>query len=233
MKNSQKAKSFDREYFEGIYTFLKKEKSVVLKSFFDLLQEEQREIRKILDVGCGEGEFLEICQEARLDCFGVDISSYALTKAKKNVKGEFLQLDVEEEKLPYHDNFFDVATSFDLVEHLANPELIFGELRRVLKEDGVLFLTTPNGDYWPAGFLGHFVNNDPTHINIQGVDYWRSHLRKAGFAKLKIKGSLLFGFPPSLELRHIFKKIKLPVLTKPIFFPIIGLTSEIFIFARK
>lgn len=225
--------SYGREYFEGIYTYLKKEKSPVLKSFFDLLISEQKGIGKILDIGCGEGEFLEICQNTGLACFGVDISSYALKKAKSKIKGELLQVDVEREKLPYSDNFFEAITSFDLLEHLKDPSLFLTEVRRILKRDGVLFLTTPNGDYWPAGFLGHFVKDDPTHINIQGKKYWCQYLKKAGFSKIETRGSLLFGFPPSLALRHIFKKIKLPVLTKPIFFPIIGLTSALFIFSRQ
>ena len=225
--------SYGKEYFEGIYAYLKKEKSPVLRSFFDLLISEQAGIKKILDVGCGEGEFLEICQKAGTECFGVDISNYALKKAKGKVKGKLASVNVETEKLPYPDEYFDTITSFDLLEHLRNPGFLFRELKRVLKKDGLLFLTTPNGDYWPAGFLGHFVRDDPTHINIQGKKYWCKYLKKAGFSSIKIKGSLLFGFPPSLELRHLFKRIRIPVLTRPIFFPILPLTSELFIFARK
>lgn len=233
MKSNQRAKNYGQEYFEGIYAYLKKEKSPVLKSFFDLLASEQKNIRTILDVGCGEGEFLEICQDAGIECFGVDISSYALKKAKSRVKGDFFRADLEKEKLPYNDNFFDAVCSFDLLEHLNSPEVLFRESRRVLKKNGVLFLTTPNGDYWLAGFLGHFVHDDPTHINIQGKNYWCQYLERVGFSKIKTRGSLLFGFPPGLESRYFLKRIKVPVLTRPIFFPILGLTSELFIFTRK
>src|SRR3972149_7217318 len=93
--------SYGKEYFEGIYAYLKKEKSPVLRSFFDLLISEQAGIKKILDVGCGEGEFLEICQKAGTECFGVDISNYALKKAKGKVKGKLASVNVETEKLPY------------------------------------------------------------------------------------------------------------------------------------
>ncbi len=226
---------YGKKYFEGIYANLKKEKEMVLKTFFDLLlsQVGGRKIEKILDLGCGEGEFLEICKEKNLDCFGIDISSYALHKAKRKIKVEFSQKDVEREKLPYPGKYFDAITSFDLLEHLKNPQFTLNEVFRVLKDDGIFFATTPNGDYRFASFFGHFVTGDPTHVNLQGRNYWLQSFKKAGFLKIKTKGCFLFGFPPIMEIRHLFKRMNIPVLTKPIFFPIIYLTTELFFFTRK
>lgn len=227
------SENYGQEYFEEIYARLKKEKGLVLRSFFDLLVQESPEIKNVLDLGCGEGEFLKTCQDAQIECFGVDISSYALKEARKRIKGELRELDLEKETLPWPSGFFDAVTAFDIVEHIKDPGLALREARRVLKGDGVLFLTTLNGGYWPAGFLGHFVTDDPTHVNVQKESYWRKLIEKAGFSEIKIKGSLLFGFPPGMELRHFLKRLKIPVLTRPIFFPIMGLTAELFVWARK
>jgi len=224
---------YGKEYFEGIYARLKKEKESVLRAFLSLLLQEKKEIERILDLGCGEGEFLKICEDRELETVGIDVSSYALSEAQKKTKGKLLKLDLEKKQIPFPDDTFETVTCFDLVEHLRRVDLLFKEVKRVLKNGGVFFITTPNGDYLPKDFLGHFVMKDPTHVNLQGERYWLDKLKKAGFSKIKTKGCLLFGFPPSMGLRYFLKKLKIPVLIRPIFFPIRSLTSELFIFARK
>ena len=227
------SKNYGREYFEGIYAHLKKEKGLLLESFLTLLFPRAEEIKRILDLGCAEGGFLEICQEKGIDVYGVDISAYALKKAKKRVKGELIRLDLENEKLPWPDGFFDVVTVFDLLEHLRSSNLLFSETQRVLKRGGLFFATTPNADFILAKSLGKVIPGDKTHVNLQGSKYWLDQLEKANFSKIEIKGCLLFGLPPSLNLRHFLRRLKIPVLTRPIFFPILSLTPELFLFAWK
>ncbi|MDP3955008.1 MAG: class I SAM-dependent methyltransferase [bacterium] len=229
-----KSKKFEQNYFEKVVYQAqpKLEKVKVLEGFYDLLSK-RKSFKNILDLGCGDGEFLRICQEKGKKCFGADISEYALRKAKQKLKGEFSRLDLRKDRLPYSNDCFDVVTIFDLVEHLDNPSLVLYEAKRVLKKGGFLFLTTPNGGYWFADFFGHFVVNDPTHINIQVKDYWQEQLAQAGFSQSEIKGCFLFGFPPSWRLRQIFQTFKLPTNLNPVFCPVLGLTTTLFIFAKK
>lgn len=225
---------YGEKYFEGIYAHLKKEKKLILKSFFDLLFLEKKGIKNILDLGCGEGDFLTICQKAGVEGCGVDISSYALGKARIKFRGELKKLDLEKERLPWPDDFFEAVTAFDLVEHLRNTDILFSEAHRILKKGGIFFLTTPNAGFFLAKLLGRIIpGGDSTHVNLQRKKDWLRQLEKAGFSKVEVKGCLLFGFPPGLDCRHCLRKLKWPVLTKPIFFFIKGLTSELFIFARK
>jgi len=52
---------------------------------------------------------------------GIDISSFAIRKSRKLVKNaKFVCLDIENDKLPFQDNFFDVVVMFDVLEHLTN-----------------------------------------------------------------------------------------------------------------
>lgn len=231
--------SINKKYGEGYFKETlsraqpQEEKQRVLEIFFELLTTRKRNIRKILDLGCGEGGFLQVCHKKGIECFGVDISSYALKKAKEKAEGQFLRLDLDKSILPYVSDYFDAITVLDLVEHLENPQLVLTEARRVLKKDGVLFLTTLNGGYWLASLFGRFVVNDPTHINLQEGKYWQNEFEKAGFSRVEIKGCLLFGFPPGIRLRWFLRYLKIPVFLKPVFFPILGLTPEFFIFAKK
>lgn len=225
--------NYGKKYFEGIYAHLKKEKELIFHSFFQLLSFRKKRLEKILDLGCGEGDFLKICYGKRIECYGADISSYALKKARKRIKTQLKKLDLEKERLPWPAGFFDAVTAFDLLEHLHSADLLLAEARRVLKKEGVFFATTPNADFFLAKVLGKIIPGDRTHVNLQGVGYWQAKLKQAGFSETGIKGCLLFGFPPSLDLRWFSKRLGLPVCTRPILFPILRFTPELFIFARK
>ncbi|MFC1734044.1 methyltransferase domain-containing protein [candidate division KSB1 bacterium] len=95
--------------------------------------------------------------------YGFDLYKPKDSDKYKNQK----QGDVQE-GLPYEDHFFDTVYLGELIEHLDNPGLALSEVARVLKEDGVFILDTPN----PYNFkrILKFVLfrkedlGDPTHI---------------------------------------------------------------------
>ncbi len=111
---------------------------------------------KLLDAGCAFGFFLAKAEKAGFQTFGVDISQFAINKARKNCEAKLFQLDISKEKLPFQSNFFDVVTMFDTLEHLENYSFSLKEVWRVLKKGGVLHIHTPVGERW---------TQDPTHIN--------------------------------------------------------------------
>jgi ubiquinone/menaquinone biosynthesis C-methylase UbiE len=96
---------------------------------------------KLLEIGCGRGEFLEFFQRAGLDCYGVDLSDYC----KKNTTGLKVDcLDVAKENLPYSDDYFDVVYHKSVLEHLYSPDRIMQETYRVLKPGGRIIVLTPD-----------------------------------------------------------------------------------------
>jgi ubiquinone/menaquinone biosynthesis C-methylase UbiE len=88
---------------------------------------------KILDVGCGTGEVtLFIKNKFRTHfIYGVDIDETALRSAKDKGIATF-KVDVSREALPFPDNFFDLCTLLDVIEHLENPDYALEEINRVL-----------------------------------------------------------------------------------------------------
>ncbi|EKO50243.1 MULTISPECIES: class I SAM-dependent methyltransferase [Leptospira] len=102
---------------------------------------------EFLDVGCSFGGFLNCAQEAGFQVTGVEISSYSAEVAKsrglKVYTGEFLDVDLPE-------NFFDVITLVEVIEHLSSPEQIFEKLNRILKPGGLLLIQTANFEGWQA-----------------------------------------------------------------------------------
>lgn len=95
--------------------------------------------KKLLDIGCGRGEFLAREPE---NFTGADIDP-ALVKLcnEKGLKAQCMSAL----KLEFQDNSFDVVYAAQLIEHFAPPEaaLFLKEAGRVLKPGGIVYLTTP------------------------------------------------------------------------------------------
>ena len=127
---------------------------LMYKSRFDFLN---RFIQtgKILDVGAGRGEFLSYAKGTnKWECFGTETSESAI----EFVKNRFgLRLSLGQlESLDYPDKSFDVVSFWHVLEHLPYPSRAIEEARRILKDNGFLFIAVPN-DSW----LGrrHFFKN--------------------------------------------------------------------------
>lgn len=113
---------------------------------------------KILDIGCGDGSLLQ--QMSRCgDLYGVDIAEAQIEIAKqKGVDACYCSID--RDLLPYNDKLFDVIISSEVIEHVLVPDKLLVEAHRVLKDDGIFIVTTPN----LAGFgkrLLLLVNKNP------------------------------------------------------------------------
>ncbi|MEM2293646.1 MAG: class I SAM-dependent methyltransferase [candidate division WOR-3 bacterium] len=98
------------------------------------------------DVGCADGSFTKIFGSV-FKVFGVDISRECVDKARIAGVNAY-KVDVSSERLPFEDNFFHVVHMGEVIEHLINPDFAIREVRRVLKEDGFLVLSTPNLACW-------------------------------------------------------------------------------------
>jgi 2-polyprenyl-3-methyl-5-hydroxy-6-metoxy-1,4-benzoquinol methylase len=103
----------------------------------------------ILDVGCGEGTFLQQLDRALgrpYDYHGVDYSERRVEKAQA-LPFSFRRCNLEE-GIPYDDASFDLVYSGEVIEHLYNPDHMLEECRRVLKPGGLLIISTPNLQAW-------------------------------------------------------------------------------------
>jgi SAM-dependent methyltransferase len=122
--------------------------------------------REVLDAGCGTGYGTEILAIAGAQrAVGVDISQDAIEAACSYSSGsasEFLLGNLHE--LPFEDGTFDLAVCFEAIEHVEDQQLAIGELRRVLGPTGLLAISSPNRNVYPAGNPHHIHEYVPEEL---------------------------------------------------------------------
>lgn len=113
---------------------------------------------KILELGCGRGEFLNEFNLNGLETYGIDSSDYV---RKKFPHLNFYNADIEKDRLPFADNYFDVVYSKSFIEHFYHPDKIFQETYRVLKKNGLLITMTPEWQYIYKTFYEDYTHRVP------------------------------------------------------------------------
>lgn len=136
-----------RSVFEKAYHFVK---SIALKNKLNLINSEQSQKGKILDIGAGTGDFLLTAKNDGWNVIGIEPSDRAKNIAKQ--KG----ISFAEETASLENNSFDVITMWHVLEHVPNLELQIQELKRLLKPTGTLIIAVPNFKSFDAEHYGEF-----------------------------------------------------------------------------
>ncbi len=117
---------------------------------------------KLLDLGCGRGDFLRGFIRCGLDGYGVDLSTSAESVCPE---AEILQSDLEGEPLPYPDHSFDVVFSKSVLEHFYFPEKLVQEIYRVLKPGGLVITMVPDWEAVYKTFYEDYTHRTPFTSN--------------------------------------------------------------------
>ena len=117
---------------------------------------------KILDVGCGRGEFLRGFIRCGLNGYGVDQSTVAKAVCPE---AELLQSNLENEPLPYGDNYFDAVFSKSVLEHFYYPEKLVMEIYRIVKPGGLVITMVPDWESVYKIFYDDYTHRTPFTSN--------------------------------------------------------------------
>ncbi len=159
---------------------------------------------RLLDAGCGNGEFLEIAARLGFKSVGLDPDPKAVEA------GQRVGLDIRPGILPgsgQEPGSFDHVTLKDVLEHLHEPVQALREVWSLLKPSGRVWISQPNlgavglaefGPYWRG-------LEPPRHLSLTDVDGMRALLQRCGFVNAQIlapQPSAAFYFKQSLYQRH-------------------------------
>lgn len=182
----------------------------IAKEIFELIKKYHPNIKnlKILDLGCGLGGLVAICQENGIETQGVELDPTAAEIAKLRVKQSENILLGDAENLVFSDNLFDVVTSICVIEHVKNPDKYLSEAYRILKTGGRFIIFAPNNlfpweghykSFWLPFLLPYTKNIFKFYLKLkkrapQFIDFvnlkitpgfLKKELIKAGFSKIQ------------------------------------------------
>lgn len=137
-----------KKQFKTILSFIEKNK---LKGNF-------------LDIGCAYGFLVKEAENYFKKTHGCDVSNYALKKAKNlSKKSDFKKANLDN-NLPYPDNYFDLVTAMDVLEHTKDFKKSFEMIFKKVKKGGYMILSFPINSFLRKIF--GFLDKDKTHISV-------------------------------------------------------------------
>lgn len=140
----------------------------------------------ILDIGCGNGSFLDLARKNGWNCSGTELNlkDLEITRAKGQT---VINANIED---PYFKGrAFDVVSLWEVLEHVPDPRATLHNVNSLLNPGGVIFILVPNRDSFinrmlrekSASFTGH------CHINFFNAAILDILLKKEGFEVLHIE----------------------------------------------
>ena len=167
-----------RNLLEYVYHYVRK---VSLKRKLKLINSFNTEDKKLLDIGCGTGDFLEHASKSDWMITGIEPNEQARQIANSKTNNSVFKT---EEILNLKPNSFDVITLWHVLEHLPNLEMHTSLFKKLLKPNGVLVIAVPNYKSYDAEYYNNYwaAFDVPRHL-------W--HFSKTSISKLFEKENII------------------------------------------
>lgn len=161
-----------------------------LRKYFDLTKESV-----VVDFACGNAMLLDVIHDCINEYHGVDFSTEMIASAKKRAeRSAFFNSHFYEENIHIFANKnttrFDAAFAMDFSEHVFDDEWvkILTSIKKTLKPRGVLYLHTPNGEYFIEMLKSKgILKQIPQHVAVRTPAHNLKLLSEAGFENVTIK----------------------------------------------
>jgi methionine biosynthesis protein MetW len=122
----------------------------------------------VLDLGCGDGLFLDMLRNKDINGIGLDLSEEAIKKCQSRGLDARL-FDLENYPWPFADNQFKYTVCLDNLEHVFNPEKILNEAKRLAEK---IIIGVPNFNSLPARLQAFFGKVPENNRPNKGHVYW-------------------------------------------------------------
>lgn len=128
--------------------------------------------KRVLDAACGVGYGSAFLAQNADFVAGIDISEESIAYAKRKYSGIHTEFQIGAiDSLPYDDGSFDVVVSFETLEHVGEnvQKNFMREIRRVLTEDGILIISTPNHSVYSKRGVNQFHVKELEYVEFQDM----------------------------------------------------------------
>jgi len=139
--------------------------------------------RRVLDIGCAFGYGSALLAPEAASVTGIDLFDDALVYAREHYGDRCVFAKMDATALEFSPQSFDAVTCFEVIEHVQEPLLLLGEIRRVIAPGGVVMLSTP--------IRQEGRQLDPTHLREYSPPEFRSLLQQTGFEDIRLLGQHL------------------------------------------
>lgn len=179
------------DFFDKVYHTVK---GVALKQKLALIFKENKGVGKLLDIGCGTGEFLRTAKQKKWDVYGVEPNEDARILSEK--KGVTVLKELQE----VTQKNFDVITLWHVLEHVPDLETYILQISKLLKPSGTLIVAVPNFKSWDAKHYQNFwaAYDVPRHLWHFSKTSIKTLFSQYQFRVVKIKPMLFDAFYVSL-----------------------------------
>lgn len=161
---------------------------------------------RLLDIGCGYGQFLLACRQRGWQVAGVELGAAACARAREAGLEVFCGTLAQ---AGYPENNFDVVTLWNVLDHLAEPLAEVREIRRVLRPGGLICFRVPNAVFHlrvkgVLRLLGVLGVRDVTTFHLISLTprTARLLLERGGFTAVRVENSPLSSVNPWSAQRH-------------------------------
>lgn len=166
---------------------------------------------RLVEIGCGNGDFLALAKEKGFEVKGIEISGPAAKTANDRIGEDCVECGtLEKTALPR--GYFDVCAVFDVVEHVSDPVGFLGKVHELLKPGGVIFIVTPSLDSWSARLMGSsWVEFKTEHLHYFSRETIQNALAKTGFNEVTVAPNYKYLTPE--YIKDHFQKFRVPFFT--------------------
>lgn len=144
-----------------------------------------RQTNRFLDIGFGAGTLMQAARACGWDVEGLEVSRSAVEHARSL---GFKVFCGELEQAKYPDDYFDVVTASEVLEHLPWPQPLLREIARILRPGGLFWATTPHGRGVSHRALGTkwSVICPPEHLHLFSLGGMKRMLTASGFRRVRV-----------------------------------------------
>jgi glycosyltransferase involved in cell wall biosynthesis/SAM-dependent methyltransferase len=155
---------------------------------------------RLLEIGCGSGDFLVAAADRGYEVTGVEYSPYACERTRSLLGGRGTVIQGEIQDILHQEPSFDVCVLNDVLEHARDPRALLSGVHSLLKPGGTLFVATPSLDSWSAKLMkNRWMEFKPEHLHYFDQNTLHSLLFQTGYRQV-------LGLPgvKTLSLDYVF-----------------------------